>query len=167
MRWAAMGIALAGAAVAVAGGLGLGPAPHGQVALGLGALALGAGLVAVDWGFGRYLRNLGLRSGHLTALQRAMQAGDERGRAAVDRLRNQGLPGRATVLSVKEVGASFHKRSEVDLELEIQVEGQPSYRVRQRHLVPWPSLEKLKVGEVLPVRIDPESSERLLIDWRA
>lgn len=166
MRWVALGLAATGAAFALAGLFGLGPAPHGQLVLGGVAVLTGAALAGMDRAFRAYVERLGVRGAQLSALRKALDAGTDRGLAAVERLRQAGLDGTAKILSVTDTGASFNQRPEVDLELEIEVQGRAPYRVRQRHLVPRDSAPRLRQGEILRVKIDPGVADRLLIDWQ-
>lgn len=166
MRGLGIGLAMVGAA-ALGAALGAGgTAAH--AARILGAVALGGGLLVLlgDAGLRLVLRRTGLRAQHLSALRGALQRGTDQALAAVERLRAAGLDGSATIVGVTDTGSSFNKRAEVDLELEIRIDGREPYRVRQRHLVPQKSTERLRVGATLKVKVDPEIAERLLIDWQ-
>ncbi|MBS2026875.1 MAG: hypothetical protein JST54_03135 [Deltaproteobacteria bacterium] len=129
------------------------------------SLFLGVALFGAERALKQALARTGVRTQHVNALRGALQHGTDRARAALQALREAGLQGVAVVLAVAETGGSFNQRAEVDLELEIRVAGREPYRVKQRHLVPTPRLEKLRVGEALQVTVDPAIAERLLIDW--
>ena len=129
------------------------------------ALLVALVLFAFERALQRALARTGLRAQHMNALRGALRHGNDRAAAALATLREAGLRGEAVVLAMEETGGSFNKRAEVDLELEIRVQGREPYRVKQRHLVPGTRLSRLRVGEALPVTVDPAIAERLLIDW--
>jgi hypothetical protein len=85
--------------------------------------------------------------------------------SAARRLRAEGLPGIATVLGVGQTGLTMRGHPLLALELEVQVEGRPPYRVRRREYVPRDRVDALAAGEALPVRVDPEDPSRLVVEW--
>ena len=133
-------------------------------AIGIVAAALGGLGLAADAGLRRWLARAGLRSSNVNALRGALRSGEQRAQLALDAIR-KGLPGTATVLGVGDSLGTFNGRAELDLELEIHIDGRAPYKVKQRHLVPAVHVSRLRAGEVLRVRVDPQVQDRLLIDW--
>jgi len=156
----AFGAASLGASLVVAGAV----RPRMELA-GFATLLIAISIFAAERALRQALARSGVRTQHVNALRGALQHGTDRAAAALNALREAGLKGVAVVLTVAETGGSFNRRAEVDLELEIRVDGREPYRVKQRHLVPTPRLEKLRVGQSLQVTVDPTMTERLLIDW--
>jgi hypothetical protein len=82
-----------------------------------------------------------------------------------DRLRRVGLSGTARVLRATEAGTSAAGEPVVDVELAVQVEGRPPYEVRQRAAVPRRRLGRMHAGRSVPVLVDPQDPQRLVVEW--
>ncbi|HSR24299.1 MAG TPA: DUF3592 domain-containing protein [Candidatus Eisenbacteria bacterium] len=82
-----------------------------------------------------------------------------------DRLRRVGLSGTARVLRATEAGTSPMGEPVVDVELAVEVDGRAPYEVRQRTAVPRGRLDRLRAGRSVPVLVDPEDPERLVVEW--
>lgn len=82
-----------------------------------------------------------------------------------DRLRRVGLAGTARVLDASEAGTSAAGEQLVDVELDVEVPGRAPYRVRHRTAVSRWWAWRLRVARPLPVLVDPEDPERLVVDW--
>lgn len=82
-----------------------------------------------------------------------------------DRLRRVGLAGVARVLRATEAGTSPVGEPVVDVELAVEVDGREPYEVHQRTAVPRRRLSRLHAGRSVPVRVDPQDPERLVVEW--
>jgi hypothetical protein len=86
-----------------------------------------------------------------------------------ERLEQTGVPGRARILSVREVSTDSDFPPEVDLVLAVTVAGRPRppYQVARHDTVPRLAVGRLTDGRPLPVLIDPAQPDQLVIDWMA
>jgi hypothetical protein len=82
-----------------------------------------------------------------------------------ERLQRVGVPGRATVLRAEEAGTGSTGEMLVDVQLAVDVDGQPSYEVSHRTAVPRLHGRRLRVGRSLPVFVDPENKGQIVVDW--
>ena len=164
MRHLGLGL-LAVGAIALGLGLASGPAGAPMRQVGLLCLCVAVGVLLGELGLRALGRRVRLQAGEVRALRGALQHGQDLAQQAIARLREHGLDGAAQILQLAPTGGRFNQRAEVDLELEITVTGRAPYRLRQRHLVPEARLERLRAGQSLPVKVDPQVEERLLIDW--
>jgi hypothetical protein len=83
------------------------------------------------------------------------------------RLKATGLPGRATVLSMRQTGVYLNQQPQVELDLQVEVAGQAPYRMKLSEWVPLIALGRLSGGTPLPVRVDPKDPQNVIIDWEA
>jgi len=81
------------------------------------------------------------------------------------RLRRVGVAGTARVLKATEAGTSPVGDPVVDVELAVEVDGRAPYEVRQRTAVPRRRFDRLRAGGALPVLVDPDDPERLVVEW--
>jgi hypothetical protein len=114
--------------------------PLGVLAFGLFWLALGGGLFFIGV---RYLR------------------ADRRDQG----LRERGVRGCATVRSYRESSLVVDGNRKFDLVLEVAIPGRPPFAVRQSDYVPHPGA--VTTGAELPVFVNPDRPEDLMIDWFA
>ena len=84
------------------------------------------------------------------------QMGDE------PRLLAEGIPGEAVILAMG-TPARGAQRFNIDLDLEVHVDGQAPYRVANQYIVP--ASAPLGPGVRLPVRVDPNDQAKIAIDW--
>jgi hypothetical protein len=82
-----------------------------------------------------------------------------------DRLRRVGRAGVARVLQATEAGTDRVGDPVVEVQLAVEVEGAEPYEVRQRTAVPRARLERLRAGRSLPVLVDPQDPQRLVVEW--
>jgi len=83
----------------------------------------------------------------------------------VRRLRQVGLPARATVVSIHTTGSVINGRPVLRLELSVTVEGKPAYAAKARTAPPSHLVGMLRPNVSLPVKVDPDRPERLMVDW--
>ncbi|HEY4025983.1 MAG TPA: DUF3592 domain-containing protein [Candidatus Dormibacteraeota bacterium] len=81
------------------------------------------------------------------------------------RLRRVGVTGTARVLRATGAGRSPVGDPMVDVELAVELSGRAPYEVRQRTAVPRRRLDRLHAGRALPVLVDPDDPERLVVVW--
>jgi hypothetical protein len=89
----------------------------------------------------------------------------EMGSKAVDaqRLMASGRVGRATVTARRDTGVVVNENPEVELELQVSVDGGPRYPVTHRQIISRLVTANFAPGSSVPVRVDPIDPERLLI----
>ena len=85
--------------------------------------------------------------------------------AARQQLLEQGIPGRATVVSAAETGMYVNERPMVKLVLNVAVPGRPPYTVEHSEVVPFIALGMITPGSSLPVAVDQVNPKKLVIDW--
>jgi Protein of unknown function (DUF3592) len=82
-----------------------------------------------------------------------------------DRLRRVGLAGTARVLRATEAGTSPAGDPVLEVDLAVEVDGRPPYEIHKRTAVPRRRLDRLHAGRSVPVRVDPQDPERLVVEW--
>ena len=85
--------------------------------------------------------------------------------AAVSRIEQTGLTGEARVVSMTQTGVYINENPQVELELEVSVAGRNRYQVFHKEIIPLILLGRLGMAATLPVKVDPEDPERLVILW--
>jgi hypothetical protein len=55
---------------------------------------------------------------------------------------------------------------QLEMELQVDVEGRPSYRITHREFVNPINLARCGKGAQLPVLIEENNPEKLILDWR-
>jgi hypothetical protein len=73
--------------------------------------------------------------------------------------------GVARVLQATEAGTDPVGDPVMDVQLAVEVDGVEPYEVRQRTAVPRARLERVRAGRSLPVLVDPQDPERLVVEW--
>lgn len=86
-----------------------------------------------------------------------------REQAEAHRLMATGLLGQATVLALRETGATVHGSPQVEFELIVSVDDTPPYNVVHRQSISWLVLGNLQPGASVPVRVDPVDAHTVLI----
>jgi hypothetical protein len=71
----------------------------------------------------------------------------------------------ARVLHATEAGTDPVGDPVVEVQLAVEVAGGEPYEVRQRTAVPRARLERLHAGRSLPVLVDPQDPQRLVVEW--
>jgi hypothetical protein len=75
-----------------------------------------------------------------------------------------GLSGQATIVSLREGGPYVNQRPTITMELDIELPGRERYRAQARQAVGRLVIGRLKPGAELPVRVDPNDRESVVID---
>lgn len=84
---------------------------------------------------------------------------------AQQQLLSTGTPGTGTITAFQDTGVLVNFNPQVNITLDVEVEGQAPYTVPTQTSVPQVMLAQLQVGNRLPVRIDPTNPQNLAIDW--
>lgn len=119
---------------------------------------------------GMLARAPGMLAGVSGALQQVQQ-----GKAEGDRLRAEGIPGRARLLAVQDTGMTLggsalgaaQENPVAHLHLEVSVSGRPPYQATVTQMVPRLAVARLIPGSELPVKVDPLNPINVLVDWEA
>ena len=89
----------------------------------------------------------------------------QRGRARVERIRRNGLPGFATLLEAEGTGVSVNRRPQVRLRLRVEIPGRAPYEVQMREVLPYLALESVGPRRRVPVFVDKADPNSVVIDW--
>ena len=84
---------------------------------------------------------------------------------AAQRLRQEGIPGRATILEMTQTGTYVNEQPLVKFRLRVEGTGVQAYEVEKRVVVPLIALGTLTSGRPLTVYIDREDHSKFTIDW--
>ena len=85
--------------------------------------------------------------------------------ADAQRLKTSGLQGRAAIVGMRQTGVSMNEQPQVELNLQVEVEGQQPYTVTKKEFVPLMLLGTLTSGVPLPVSVDPANPSNVVINW--
>jgi hypothetical protein len=84
----------------------------------------------------------------------------------VNRLVDHGISARATLESIGGAVANINGRPMLRLAVSVNVDDMPPYPATVYNVPPYHLTNMLRPGTSLPVVVDPESPERVLIDWK-
>jgi hypothetical protein len=90
-----------------------------------------------------------------------------RGYHEAQRLRTQGVPGQAGIVSMRQTGVYLNEQPQVELTLQVETEMHGPYQVTVREYVPLMMLGALSSGRPLPVKVDPADPQKLVIEWES
>jgi hypothetical protein len=90
-----------------------------------------------------------------------------RGELKKDRLRVSGLKGTARVVGVSDSNITINNNPMVNLDLDVNVPGQPPFRTRKRVVISRLSVGALAPGATIAVLADPAKPQDIVIDWDA
>jgi hypothetical protein len=82
---------------------------------------------------------------------------------AAQRLMAIGRPGTATVTAIRDTGVRINDDPEVELDLDVQVDGMPVFPVTHRQVISRIAIAGFRPGAVVPVRVDPERPSSLIV----
>ena len=80
-----------------------------------------------------------------------------------ERLMATGRQGTATVTALRDTGVTINDNPQVELDLDVSVEGMPVYPVTQRQVISRLAIAGFQPGATLPVRVDPLQPRSLII----
>jgi hypothetical protein len=127
--------------------------------LAAGAMVIGVGVSASWWAA---LLTIPLAVG-LVAMARRHEAQRSRATEMRRALETRRIAAQATVLRVGETGGASRTRVGLALRLEVHpAEGDP-FDVDLEHSARHLELARLKVGETIPVRYDPQDRSRVMV----
>jgi len=87
------------------------------------------------------------------------------GAADADRVSRSGLPGTAQIRGVTQTGMFLNQNPQVKLDLLVQVSGKAPYAATRKEFVPLIMLNQIAPGSTLPVKVDPNNANDVVIQW--
>ena len=96
------------------------------------------------------------------------QAKDEVHELAADQAKAQkvmtsGITGRATIRSMRDVGVVVNEMPLIEMDLQVEIPYRDPYEVTHRQVIPHSSLGALQLGETVPVLVDPQDPDSLVV----
>ena len=96
------------------------------------------------------------------------QAKDEVQQLAADQAKAQkvmtsGIAGQATIRSMRDVGVVVNEMPLIEMDLQVEVPDRDPYEVTHRQVIPHSSLGALQLGETVPVLVDPQDPDSLVV----
>jgi hypothetical protein len=82
------------------------------------------------------------------------------------RLLAEGVAGTARILGVRDTGGSLNHHPIAALDLEVTVPGHETFRATLTQPVPRMQAPMLAPGAVVAVRVDPQDTAQVAIDWQ-
>ena len=79
------------------------------------------------------------------------------------RLLDTGRQGTATVTALRDTGVTINDNPQVELDLDVAVQGMPVYPVTHRQVISRLAIMGFQPGATLPVRVDPLQPRSLII----
>jgi hypothetical protein len=84
----------------------------------------------------------------------------------VNRLVDSGIAGRGTVQTIDATNSSVNGRSVLRIGLAVSVDGRAVYPATVRNAPPYHLAGMLRPGASIPVVVDPQHQDQILIDWK-
>jgi hypothetical protein len=96
------------------------------------------------------------------------QAKDEVQQLAADQAKAQkvmtsGIAGQATIRSMRDVGVVVNEMPLIEMDLQVEIPDRDPYEVTHRQVIPHSSLGALQLGETVPVLVDPQDPDSLVV----
>ena len=82
-----------------------------------------------------------------------------------NKILQQGLAGRATVVGLASTSMYVNEQPVAKLTLNVQIPGRAPYTVEKREVIPLLALGMITPGSSLPVAVDPTDPQKIVIDW--
>jgi hypothetical protein len=79
------------------------------------------------------------------------------------RLMATGRQGTATVTAIRDTGLTVNENPQVELDLQVTVDGAAPYAVTHRQVVSRVAIPAFQPGATVPVRVDPADAHTILI----
>ena len=83
--------------------------------------------------------------------------------ATSQRLMATGRQGTATVTAIRDTGLTVNENPQVELDLQVSVDGTAPYAVTHRQVVSRVAIPAFQPGATVPVRVDPADPQTVLI----
>ena len=106
---------------------------------------------------------MGLESKQLAGTWAAPLSDMKRQAETAQRLMTSGRQGTATVTALRDTGVTINDNPQVELDLDVAVEGMPVYPVTHRQVISRLAIAGFQPGATLPVRVDPLQPRTLII----
>jgi hypothetical protein len=74
-----------------------------------------------------------------------------------------GRQGTATVVAVRQTGTYVNENPQVEMDLDIAVEGLEPYRATHRQVLAMVAIPQFQPGASVPVRVDPHDPQSLIV----
>ena len=87
------------------------------------------------------------------------------GTADADRVSRTGLVGTAQITGLTQTGMFLNQNPQVKLDLLVQVPGRAPYPASRKEFVPLIMLSQISPGASLPVKVDPNNPNDVVIQW--
>jgi hypothetical protein len=91
----------------------------------------------------------------------------QKGFAEAQRIKAQGVPGQATITSMRQTGVYVNEQPQIELQLQVQDQMYGSRQVTLKEYVPMMLLGTLSSGRPLPVKVDPADPNKVVIEWES
>jgi hypothetical protein len=88
-----------------------------------------------------------------------------RGYEEAQRIRTQGIAGQGRVVNMRQTGAYLNEQPQVELTLEVTTPMHGAYQTTLKEWIPLIMLGRLTSGAPLPVKVDPNNQQRVVIEW--
>jgi hypothetical protein len=85
-------------------------------------------------------------------------------RARARQIWTQGLAGRAKVVTISSKGGGINDHPLVDLELDVTVDGKPTYRATTKAIISQLAIPRIQPACEIAVRVDPQDPQGVVVD---
>ena len=82
-----------------------------------------------------------------------------------DVIRKSGVHAKATITAIEPTGTTRHGRTEMKMQLRLEVPGKPPYLIWKTDMAPSEAVAQLTVGRPISVHSDPNDTLDIAIDW--
>jgi hypothetical protein len=83
--------------------------------------------------------------------------------ADAQRLQTTGRPGTAVVLALRDTGASVNDNPQVELDLQVTLDGVAPYNVTHRQVISRLATASFQPGASVGVKVDPQDLQKLIV----
>lgn len=87
--------------------------------------------------------------------------------AAAQQLKATGVAGQAAILGLRQTGVYMNEQPQVEMTLQVSVPGREPFTVTRKEYVPLMLIGTLTSGRPLPVKVDPNDPQTLVIEWES
>jgi len=110
----------------------------------------------------------GIKGGFKAMKDGMAQASEMMGSMQADQAKAQhlmanGRQGTAVITDVRQTGMYVNENPQVEMDLQVTVEGLPSYTATHRQVIAQIAIPQFQPGATVPVRVDPEDPSSVLI----
>lgn len=74
-----------------------------------------------------------------------------------------GRRGSAVITTISQTGMFINENPQVEMDLEVDVEGIPTYAVSHRQVIAQIAIPQFQPGATVPVRVDPSNPSSLIV----